>query len=137
MKYFLAGTYSMSTWIRRVISSGSSFAYPGEQEPGTAYLSVAVSAPCEENNAAVRELLANVPGVRGVYQPVWSLLAVGDDTWSDLTKIIVTVDRHLYETDTVMETLCAVPHVHSAELLTDVGDGPYDLFALCVKSIPL
>ena len=122
-----------SGFVEDVISSGSSFAYPGEREPGTAYLSVAVSAPCEENNAAVRELLANVPGVRGVYQPVWSLLAVGDDTWSDLTKIIVTVDRRRFETDAAAADLRAVPHVHSVERLTEAEDGPYDLFALCVE----
>ena len=116
-----------------VISSDVSFAYPGEQEPGKAYLSVAVSAPCEENNAAVRGLLAEVPGIKEIYQPVWSLLAVGDDTWSDLTKIIVTVDRRLYETDAAAAELRAVPHVHSIELLTEAGDGPYDLFALYVE----
>ncbi len=129
----LIADLKQSGFVEDVISSGSSFAYPGEQEPGTAYLSVAVSAPCEENNAAVRELLANVPGVRGVYQPVWSLLAVGDDTWSDLTKIIVTVDRRRFETDAAAADLRAVPHVHSVERLTEAEDGPYDLFALCVE----
>ena len=122
-----------SGFVEDVTASDASFAYPGEQEPGTAYLSVHVSAPCEEHNAAVRELLAEVPGIRGIYQPVWSLLAAGDDTWSDLTKIIVTVDRRLYATDAAAAELRAVPHVHSAALLTDPGDGPYDLFALCVE----
>ena len=128
----LIADLKQSGFVEDVISSGSSFAYPGEQKPGTAYLSVAVSAPCEKNNAAVRELLAEVPGVKVIYQPVLARLAAGDHTWSDLERLRVIVDRNNVAPDAVVGELSIIPEVHSVECLPAREDCHYDVFDVSV-----
>ena len=119
--------------VDRVLSDETSFVYPGEQEPGTAYLSIHIGAPCEQNNAALRGLLAETPGIMAVYQPVLANLAGGDNVLSDLTRISVIVDGRQHDPAAVADDLRTTPHVHSVARQAGAEGSPYAVFVLFVE----